>query len=286
MIEKPFVYPEKNNILQSKPYLIEMQKQTIQHTKMPRCIHCHDDRIEILLLLKGKGIHQIGGKDYSTKADDLLIFDADCLHDERADNNVGLEILSCSIGNVHIKDLPSNHILQKNACPVIRDSYYINIIKNLLYTLYDCHNYSPEETSSEFIYHLLSCLILLVYKASIKNTEILNKSVFDIGNSIKTYIDKHYLEDIDIPSIAKAMKLGESYISHSFKKTTGYSVVQYIIRRRIGEAQSWLLMSNLSVTDIAAKVGYNNISNFQNTFRKMVGMSPKKYRMYWQKKNT
>ncbi|MGN1029992.1 MAG: helix-turn-helix transcriptional regulator, partial [Butyricicoccaceae bacterium] len=98
---------------------------------------------------------------------------------------------------------------------------------------------------------------------------------------IQDYIDQHYLEDISIAMISADMHMGESYLSHTFKKATGYSILQYIIRRRIGEAQSWLLMSDLSITDIATKVGYNSVSNFHNTFRKTVGMTPQQYRSYW-----
>jgi AraC-like DNA-binding protein len=57
--------------------------------------------------------------------------------------------------------------------------------------------------------------------------------------------------------------------------------MQYIIRRRIGQAQSLLLNTGYSVTQIAAMVGYNNLNHFHCAFAKIVGMAPGRYRRSW-----
>mgnify|MGYP002224503495 CR=1 FL=1 len=53
-----------------------------------------------------------------------------------------------------------------------------------------------------------------------------------------------------------------------FKEETGFSPMQYVTRRRIGEAQNLLINTQLSITEIAANVGYNNSNYFQNVFKK------------------
>ena len=273
----------KNTILQQLPSIINAEIQDPAHTKMSRCMHKHDDRVEILYIRKGKGIHQIDGHSYATKAGDILIFDSNVLHDESADKSNGLDIISCSIGKVQLTGFAPNTLLSAGFCPVISNSIYSDKISSILSIIYQTHN-DKSNFNQELLQHLACSLIILVYQASIQNEITISPRIFEIGSYIQKYIDEHYLEDIDIPHIAKSLKLGESYISHSFKKATGYSIMQYVIRRRVGEAQSWLLMSNLSVTDIAIKVGYNSVSNFHNTFRKIVGMSPKQYRTYWKAK--
>ena len=57
--------------------------------------------------------------------------------------------------------------------------------------------------------------------------------------------------------------------------------MQYVTRRRIGEAQNLLINTQLSITEIAANVGYNNSNYFQNVFRKAVGLTPGNYRKKW-----
>ena len=54
--------------------------------------------------------------------------------------------------------------------------------------------------------------------------------------------------------------------------------MQYLLRRRIGEAQTLLISTDLPVTTIAGMVGYDTQSYFNLQFSKNVGMPPKKYR--------
>ncbi|WP_375782646.1 helix-turn-helix domain-containing protein [Pectinatus brassicae] len=51
----------------------------------------------------------------------------------------------------------------------------------------------------------------------------------------------------------------------------------------MGEAQTLLIDTKKSITDIALTVGYNSQSYFNGTFVKITGMSPKKYRMLYSK---
>lgn len=269
-------------MLQRMPYLINAEIQDKDHTKLPRCMHMHDDRVEILYVRKGTGKYIINNKIYTISAGDIMIFEAQVLHDESADRDSDLEIISCSVGGVQIQGFAPNKILN-NSLPVFKSNLYGAEIEHILSRIYLMHSY-PQHYPQELVEHYLAILILLLNKASGETMEHLSKQVFDIGNSVKDYIDAHYMEDIDIIAISQALKISESYISRTFKKVTNQTVMQYIIRRRIGEAQSWLLMSDLSVTDIALKVGYNSVSNFHSTFRRIVGMSPQAYRNYWQTK--
>ena len=59
---------------------------------------------------------------------------------------------------------------------------------------------------------------------------------------------------------------------------SGYSPVQYLLRRRIGEAQTLLITTDLPITRIAEMVGYDTQSYFNLQFTKNVGMPPNKFR--------
>lgn len=272
-----------DTLLQSVPQLIEAEMQDMEHTRLNRALHMHDDRIEIRLIRRGKGIHIINEHNYATKAGDILLFQPYVLHDECADQVDSMEIMGCSIGNVQIKGLKPNHILPEGCSPVIKDGSCYHEAEALLSMI--CESYiSDRKISKEMQIHLISCLLLLLHQVGMNNKTTETAKVYEVGRAVQDFIDMHYKEDITIADIAENLRMGESYISHSFKKSTGYSVLQYIIRRRIGEAQSWLLMSELPVTDIAMKVGYNSVSNFHNAFRRAVGMTPQQYRAYWKHK--
>ena len=95
---------------------------------------------------------------------------------------------------------------------------------------------------------------------------------------IKDYIDRHFAEDFSLQCMADALHVSPYYLAHVCKDVTGYSPLQYVLRRRIGEAQTLLITTELPVTRIAAQVGYDNPSHFNAQFSKAVGMSPRTFR--------
>jgi AraC-like DNA-binding protein len=92
------------------------------------------------------------------------------------------------------------------------------------------------------------------------------------------FIDSHYQEGISLDTIAKHLCINASYLSREFKLNTGFSVVEFISFKRIWRAKEMLLYTDTQVTDIAYQVGYNNVTHFHWTFKKMMGVSPNKYR--------
>ena len=82
------------------------------------------------------------------------------------------------------------------------------------------------------------------------------------------------MEPITLHSMGEALHISSYYLSHVFKQMSGYSPVQYLLRRRIGEAQTLLITTELSVTRIAEMVGYDSSSYFNLQFTKNVGMPP------------
>ena len=63
-----------------------------------------------------------------------------------------------------------------------------------------------------------------------------------------------------------------------FKKEEGISITDYVIRMRIKKASELLQYSEISINEIAMKVGYDNFSYFSRLCKKMLGCSPKDYR--------
>lgn len=62
------------------------------------------------------------------------------------------------------------------------------------------------------------------------------------------------------------------------QKYTGYSISQYVIERRMGEAQRMLIFEDISIKEIALAVGYENIQYFYAAFKKSTGVKPLEFR--------
>ena len=93
---------------------------------------------------------------------------------------------------------------------------------------------------------------------------------------ILSYINNNITDEITIDHLSNHFYLSESYICRIFKSATGTTINKYITARRISIAKS-LLSNGENVNEVCEKCGFNDYSNFLKTFKKSVGISPKKY---------
>ena len=80
------------------------------------------------------------------------------------------------------------------------------------------------------------------------------------------------MEPTTLEQMGKALNMSPYYLSHVFKEMSGYSPGQYLLRRRVGEAQTLLITTDYPITKIAEMVGYETQSYFNLQFTKNVGM--------------
>ena len=97
-------------------------------------------------------------------------------------------------------------------------------------------------------------------------------------NTICQYINQNYHKEITLKEIGELVNMSESAISHFFKKRTGRSFITYMNDVRIGNASRLLEETTRSISDIAYSCGFNNLSNFNHTFKKYRNQTPREYR--------
>lgn len=96
---------------------------------------------------------------------------------------------------------------------------------------------------------------------------------------ITAFIDTHYAENsLGLTMLAEHFGLNPIYISAFFKKHGGENLTDYITRTRIGHAKR-LLAEELTVQEIALKVGYASNIVLTKVFKKIEGVTPGQYRM-------
>lgn len=96
--------------------------------------------------------------------------------------------------------------------------------------------------------------------------------------AIFSHIHEHYAEELTLEGIAKAAFMSRSACCRFFKMATDMTLFQYVTEYRINRSLELLDLSERSVSDIAAAVGFDSTSYFIEQFRKRVGMSPGRYR--------
>lgn len=94
----------------------------------------------------------------------------------------------------------------------------------------------------------------------------------------KHYIADHYTEPLTLEEVSQVVGLAPNYFSGIFKKVTGDGFAHYLISIRMDAAKHYLQETNLSIAEIADKVGYNDVKYFTKTFIKQTGVKPTVFR--------
>jgi len=102
--------------------------------------------------------------------------------------------------------------------------------------------------------------------------------------SVLDYIHNNYSDsNLGLEQISKNTFLTPAYICVIFKEFTSTTVNKYITEHRIEKAKLFLMDSNISMSDIATKVGYSDGNYFSKSFRKATSYTPSEYRRKFSK---
>lgn len=260
-----------------RPKLLAIGREDSDYTRHPRAMHTHEGRLEILLVTQGNGVHTIDGKTYYTAKGDLLVYNSGSLHEELADMEGGMNVFYCAVTDLSLAGLEEGCLVPPGYRPVVPCGSAYGEVEALFSLMYD-HAASQKDTRMEYLTHLMQALLVRIHQLVVDQPIETREREWELGDAIRRQIDSRYLEDLSLRSLAESLKISPYYLSHVFKATTGYSPIQYVIRRRIGQAQSYLMHSDMSIADIAEAVGYKNVNHFHNAFTKCVGIAPGKYR--------
>jgi len=92
------------------------------------------------------------------------------------------------------------------------------------------------------------------------------------------YLHQNYALPISRKKIAEAVGVTENYLSEIFRQETALSPWDYLTRYRIHKAKEMLLRSDDTVTNIALRVGFNDLAYFSRVFHRLAGTSPQEFR--------
>ncbi|MBL8993276.1 MAG: AraC family transcriptional regulator [Spirochaetia bacterium] len=95
---------------------------------------------------------------------------------------------------------------------------------------------------------------------------------------VKDFMELHYGKKISIAQLADSVGLERSYLSTLFKKETGESLNDCLIRIRMEKAKELLRAGKLNVSEISFSVGYGDLFAFSKRFKKTTGKTPKEFR--------
>ena len=100
---------------------------------------------------------------------------------------------------------------------------------------------------------------------------------------LKDHISIHYAEDLRLEDLAALVGMAPAALSRFFKQHTTKTLVDYIIDIRLGNAARMLVDTTTSISEICYACGFNNLSNFNRTFKARRGYTPRDFRALFTK---
>jgi AraC family transcriptional regulator len=98
--------------------------------------------------------------------------------------------------------------------------------------------------------------------------------------AVVEYIEDHLGAGPSLEQMAAVARLSTYHFAHQFKRATGLPPYQYVITRRVERAQQLLREGDLSLAEIAARAGFSDQSHFSRHFKRLVGVTPGRFRMH------
>ena len=242
-------------------------------------LHAHRDLAEILLICGGEGRFLVGESFYDVKAGDLLLYNSGVVHDELSSPDNAISAYCAGIAGLRLPGLRENALVDDGAPALFRVGEELEDLR-LLYDMMYRSLLEDRAGCETLCHHLMLALLSRIFQftGDAPRRDRAETEPKALGRQVQAYIDGHFSEPLTLQDMGRALHVSPYYLSHVFKDMTGYSPGQYIMRRRIGLAQNLLISTNLTVSEVAARVGYPSPSHFHDRFVKNVGMSPRAYR--------
>lgn len=150
---------------------------------------------------------------------------------------------------------------------------YQNLFRTMINELQMCKvNYA------EMLEMYLRQIFIMLQRYFLNSLKTDNAHVVEEIDKATLYFNEHYSEDISIDEYAQNNHVSVSWFIRNFKQCTGSTPMQYILSKRIYNAEILLHDSTYNVTEIAEIVGYDNPLYFSRIFKKVKGISPSEYR--------
>lgn len=89
---------------------------------------------------------------------------------------------------------------------------------------------------------------------------------------------RHHSEDISSRLVAKEVHMSRSHFCTVFKRKTGATFTEYLVRVRVEQVKELLANPNLRISEIAFRSGFQSLTHFNRVFQKITGESPTEYR--------
>lgn len=253
-------------------------------------LHSHDFH-ELVVILAGRGRHLTDGEEYAIQAGDVFLMHGKMGHGYA-------DIQDMTLANIYfnprrlrlplseLRNLPGYQVLF-HVEPLLRSREWIRGRLRL----------QPQDLAKAGVmmaqlqdelsgclpgYRLMACahligLIRFLSRCYSQAKHPETRSLMHIGE-VLSGIERRLAERLTVRQIARMAHMSERSLTRMFRRVTGHSPNDHVIRVRIARASELLLQGDVRVTEAAIQCGFNDSNYFSRQFKKVMGMTPREFR--------
>lgn len=249
-------------------------------------IHFHPE-FELNFIFNGKGVRRVVGDSLEEIEDiELVLVGPNLVH--------GWQLHNCKSKKIHEitlqfhNDLFDEKMLERRIFKPIKD-LFIRSSHGILFSEKIANDLKPrlmnlsKIDSIDYFMELISILQDLANsrKQRLLSTQSTNNKKFENSSQIKKvyeYIHENFNRKISLDEISQLVNMSSVSFNRFIKKRTGKTFIEYTNDTRISYATRWLIETDLSISEISFKCGFNNIANFNRVFKKVKNITPSEFR--------
>ena len=214
-------------------------------------------------------------EEYQVLPDDIVIFGSNTLHAVPVNENNSYDCLIvdgkfCTDNNIDISSLDFECVV-RDPLAAARFRSVVDEIGRFDTERHD--RFAAAGTKA-------AILSLMVYLC--RNYSHPSHTAREHGDAVKRaigYINSNLSKAMTISEIADYVKVSKYYFCREFRRETGYTLIRYINNLRCREAERMLRSGEETVSEVARRCGFDNLSYFTRTFRSVVGKAPSELRI-------
>lgn len=242
--------------------------------------HYHPE-YELVLIIKGKGKRFVGNHVSDYEEGNLTFIGPDLPHLFRkedaaaAGGSLVIHFKEKFLGN----DFTLVPEMQKIALLFKKSTMGLHIYGKTREVVSGLMNEIVEQQGMERLINLLQLLTFLADSDEyelLSSPEVMSQNDRDSDrlNKVFDYVMTHFKENIQLEKVAEIANMSYSGFCRYFKNRTKKNFSHFVNEIRIGYSCKRLMESDISVSDACYESGYNNLTNFNDQFKKIVKLTP------------
>jgi AraC-like DNA-binding protein len=253
-------------------YIVRAQKRPHAHSRLS-----YHQEIEFQLIKSGTGAYFIGGKTYPFTRASLLIIKPRQVHSFIIGNDSTVEkaFLFFAWSSIILSPARFRYIFDLPVSLHLEDDEFAALDALLRQIELELERRAP------FWQDLVRAKVVewLLWVRRISQHPAPPPAEHPVQEQLLAYLERHCVQPVPIPKIAADFGYSGTYLTRLCKQFTGLGIKQYLLQRRIIEAQKLLIAEpQWTVAAVADRVGFSDFGLFNRIFKKMTGATPSEYR--------